>query len=116
MSEKIDYLLPGEKYEPKQPDCEKIKYYKDLDSGGCEMRAHERDILMPDPVILSPPPPRQSISMDDTTDFPEQKMIELAEDRPYEEGRYRPPSMPTFAGVFPTNTYLYRGKIYNWCA
>ena len=115
MSNKIDYLLPGEKYEPKQPDWEKIKYYRDLDPTGCEMKAHERDIMTPDPVILSPPTQSKTISMDDTTDFPEQTIIPLMEDRPYEEGKYRPPSMPTFAGVFPTNTYLYRGKIYNWC-
>ena len=54
--------------------------------------------------------------MDDITDFPQQKVVQLMESRPYQEGRYRPPSMPVFAGVFPTHIYLYRGKVYNWCA
>lgn len=115
MSEKIDYLLPDEKYEPKQPDWEKIKYYKDIEPTGCELKAHERDVLTPEPVILSPPPPRKTVTKDDVTDFPEQRIVPLPESRPYEEGKYRPPSMPVFAGVFPTNTYLYRGKIYEWC-
>lgn len=54
--------------------------------------------------------------MDDITDFPTQKVVQLEESRPYEEGRYRPPSMPAYAGIFPTHLYLYRGKKYNWCA
>ena len=116
MSDKIDYLLPGEKYEPVQPDWEKIKYYKNVDPTGCEMKAHERDVLMPEPTILSPPPPRETITMEDITDFPQQKIVPLPESRPYEEGKYRPPSMPTFGGVYPTNVYLYRGKVYEWCA
>jgi hypothetical protein len=54
--------------------------------------------------------------MDDTTDFPVQDTIQLDESRPYEEGKYRPPSLPTFAGLFPTHIYLNRGKVYDWCS
>ena len=54
--------------------------------------------------------------MDDITDFPEQEIIPLTESRPYEEGRYRPPSLPAYAGVFPTHIYLHRAKVYDWCA
>lgn len=63
---------------------------------GCEMKAHERDVLTPAPIVMKPPAPREKVSMDDVTDFPEQKVVPLAESRPYEEGRYRPPSMPTY--------------------
>lgn len=38
---------------------------------GCEMKAHERDIWTPAPTILKPPAPRDRVSMDDVTDFPE---------------------------------------------
>ena len=38
------------------------------------------------------------------------------ESRPYEEGRYRPASMPTLAGIYPTHIYLHRGKNYDWCS
>jgi len=54
--------------------------------------------------------------MDDTTDFPEQDTVMLDESRPYEEGKYRPPSLPTFAGLYPTHIYLHRGKVYDWCS
>jgi CDGSH-type Zn-finger protein len=54
--------------------------------------------------------------MEDVTDFPEQKIIPLMESRPYEEGRYRPASMPTYAGIYPTHIYLHRGKKYDWCS
>ena len=30
LKDKVDYLLPGEEYTPKQPDWEKIKNYEDL--------------------------------------------------------------------------------------
>ena len=36
--------------------------------------------------------------MDDVSNFPEQKSVELMESRVYEEGRYRPASMPAYAG------------------
>ena len=54
--------------------------------------------------------------MDDVTNFPEQDVVDLAESRPYEEGRYRPPSMPAYAGIFPTHMFLSRGKSYDWCS
>ena len=53
--------------------------------------------------------------MDDVSNFPEMNTVELMESRPYEEGKYRPPSMPTYAGIFPTHIYLHRAKSYNWC-
>ena len=70
---------------------------------------------MPEPVVLKPPAPRERVSMDDVTDFPEQRIVPLGESRPYEEGRYRPPSMPAYAGIYPTHIYLHRGKSYDWC-
>ena len=56
------------------------------------------------------------LSPEDVTDFPHQKIIPLMESRPYQEGRYRPASLPFLAGVFPTHVYLYRGKVYDWCS
>ena len=80
------------------------------------MEAHTRDVMTPDPVILKPTElKRAAETMDDVTNFPLQKEIELAESRPYEEGKYRPPSMPAYAGIFPTHIYLNRGKGYDWC-
>ena len=38
---------------------------------GCELKAHERDIWTPEPINLKPPAPRDKVSMDDVTDFPE---------------------------------------------
>jgi len=35
------------------------------------MHAHERDVWTPAPVLLKPPAPREKVSMDDVTDFPE---------------------------------------------
>ena len=83
---------------------------------GNELKAHERDVLTPEPIVMRPPAPRDRVSMDDVTDFPEQKIVPLGESRPYEEGRYRPSSMPTYAGLFPTHMYLHRGKVYEWCS
>jgi len=133
MNHKVDYLLPDEEYKPKQPDWEKIQNYKNLSYNlsihnyrpvGPEGHAHERDIMTPEPVLLKVihlyhfqgPAPRSDITMDDITDFPTQKIVALEESRPYEEGRYRPPSMPAYAGIFPTHLYLYRGKKYSWCS
>ena len=115
MNNKVDYLLPGEDYNPKQPDWEKIKHYEDVDTMGPEMKAHERDNLKPRPQVVRPPPPRTEITMDDVTDFPEERITPLAESRPYQEGRYRPPSLPAFAGIYPVHMHLYRGKKYEWC-
>ena len=83
---------------------------------GCELKAHERDIVQPAPTILKPPAPRDRVSMDDVTDFPEQRIVGLPESRPYEEGRYRPASLPIYAGLFPTHMFLARGKAYDWCS
>lgn len=82
------------------------------------MKANERDVMLPDdPVILRPPAEKRKVeTMDDITDFPQQKTILLEESRPYEEGRYRPPSLPAYAGIFPTHMYLARGKAYDWCS
>ena len=54
--------------------------------------------------------------MDDVTNFPKQATVDLMESRPYEEGKYRPASMPTYAGIYPTHIYLNRGKSYDWCS
>ena len=72
--------------------------------------------MTPEPVILKPAPPRDRVSMDDVTDFPEQLIVPLTESRPYEEGKYRPPSLPALGGIFPTHMYLHRGKSYDWCS
>ena len=71
------------------------------------MRAHERDVLTPQPEILKPSDVKRPYrSLDDVTDFPGQKTVDLGESRPYEEGRYRPASMPVYAGIFPTHMFL----------
>ena len=81
------------------------------------MRAHERDIFMPDPVTLTPVEKfRKNPTMDDVTNFPQQKIVDLGESRPYEEGRYRPASLPAYAGIFPSHVYLQKGKAYDWCS
>ncbi len=81
------------------------------------MQAHERDVMTPAPVILKPTElKRASESMEDVTNFPIQKIVDLDESRPYEEGRYRPPSLPSYAGIFPTHIFLNRGKSYDWCS
>ena len=49
MNNKVDYLLPGEDYNPRQPDWDKIKHYEDVATMGTEMKAHERDNLKPTP-------------------------------------------------------------------
>ena len=78
------------------------------------MKAFERDIMTPEPVNLKPPAPRERVSMDDVTDFPEQKIVAMPESRPYEEGRYRPATMPAFQGIYPTHMYLIRANVYDW--
>ena len=115
-SGKVDYLIPGEQYNPKQSNWEKIKYYVDKSPVLEEGEAHKRDVYTPEPVLLKPPAPRETTSLEDITDFPQQKIIPLMESRSYEEGKYRPPSMPAIAGWFPSHVFLYRGKVYDWCA
>ncbi len=48
-----------------------IKYFLYYSPTGCELKAHERDIATPTPTLLKPPAPRDRVSMDDVTDFPE---------------------------------------------
>ena len=73
--------------------------------------------MLNEPVILRPTEHKRAVeTMDDTSNFPSQETIDLGESRPYEEGRYRPPSMPAYAGIFPTHMYLARGKSYDWCS
>ena len=84
---------------------------------GCELRAHERDVMLNEPQILKPRVHKRQVeTMDDVSNFPEQTVVDLAESRPYEEGKYRPPSLPAYAGIFPTHMYLSRGKEYAWCS
>ena len=117
MNHKIDYLLANETYEPKGPDMEKVKHYVNVDPTGVEMKAHERDILMPKPITMKPPAQKRTvIGPDDVTDFQHQASVEIPESRPYEEGRYRPASLPVYAGIFPTHIYLAKGKSYDWCS
>lgn len=74
---------------------------------GVELHTHDRDVMMPDPVIMKPTEKVRAVqTMDDVTNFPHQRVVELAESRPYEEGKYRPPSMPAYAGIYPTHMYL----------
>ena len=117
MNNKVDYLFPDEEYKPKTADMDKVKHFVNVDPVGCELNANDRDIMLKDPVILRPTEKKRSVeTMDDVTNFPEQENIDLAESRPYEEGRYRPPSMPAYAGIFPTHMFLARGKSYDWCS
>ena len=116
MNNKVDYLLPDEEYKPKTADMEKVKHYVNVSPVLDEMEAHKRDVYTPSPVILKPSEKkREKVTMDDVSDFPKQVVVDLAESRSYEEGKYRPPSMPSYAGIFPTHIYLNRGKSYDWC-
>jgi hypothetical protein len=49
MNDKVDYLLPDDRYNPAQPDWEKIQHYLNIDPTGPEGKAHERDAYMPEP-------------------------------------------------------------------
>ena len=71
---------------------------------------------MPKPVILKNTNHVKEKSLNDISDFPQTETISLPESRPYPEGQYRPPSMPVYAGYYPINVYLYRGKKYDWCS
>lgn len=81
-----------------------------------EGKAHLRDYLVPEPKILKENFKRESESLDDITNFPQQEIVQLGESRHYEEGKYRPPSLPLFAGYYPSHVYLFRGKKYDWCS
>ncbi len=81
-----------------------------------EGKAHEGDYLVPDPQILKDNTPRGIESLDDISKFPQQPVVPLGEYRHYEEGKYRPPSMPLYAGYYPSHIYLFRGKKYDWCS
>jgi CDGSH-type Zn-finger protein len=71
---------------------------------------------MPEPKTLKPNKSNKESSLDDISDFPQQETIALPESIFYPEGRYRPPSQPLYAGYYPINVYLYRGKKYDWCS
>lgn len=81
-----------------------------------EGRAHLVDNRFPEPEILKPKSTFDSLGMDDVSDFPKQKTVQLPESYPYQEGSYRPASLPLYAGYYPINVYLYRGKKYDWCS
>jgi CDGSH-type Zn-finger protein len=83
--------------------------YKSLPLNLTEGQAHLRD------PYFSPPPPRQA-NPDDVTDFPQYKTIPMPESRPYQEGKYRPASIPVVSGYYPFNVYLQQGKLYSWCS
>lgn len=71
MNNKVDYLFPDEDYRPKTADPEKIKHYVNVDPTGCEMHAHERDVMTPSPEILRPTVmQRETETMDDVSNFP----------------------------------------------
>ena len=116
MNNKVDYLFPNEEYKPKTADMEKVRHFVDVDPTGCEMKSSDRDVYALKSEVVSPTElRRETESMDDVSNFPQMKSVELMESRSYEEGRYRPPSMPAYAGIFPTHVFLTRGKSYDWC-
>ena len=117
MNNKVDYLFPNEEFQAKTADLSKIKNYVDVSPTGCEGKSHERDIFALKPDRITPTEQRrETVSMDDVSNFPHQESVDMMESRPYEEGKYRPPSMPAYAGIFPAHVYLSRGKQYDWCA
>jgi len=54
-------------------------------------------------------------SPDSVTTFPQTETVALPESFSYQEGSYRPPSLPVYAGYYPSHVYLYRAKKYDWC-
>ena len=117
MNNKVDYLFPNEDYQPKTADMQRVRNYVNVDPTGCEGKSYGKDIFALKPEVITPTVlKRDKESMDDVSNFPEMKVQEMMESRPYEEGKYRPASMPTYAGIFPTHTYLSRGKMYDWCS
>ena len=71
---------------------------------------------MPAPKILRQESIRSELTMDDVSKFPQTELVPLPESFSYQEGKYRPPSMPVYAGYYPIHIYLYRGKVYEWCS
>ena len=70
MNNKVDWVAHTE-YKPKRPDMEKVKHYVNVDPTGCEMHAHERDVVTPKPVTLKPTTlTQENLSPDDVTNFP----------------------------------------------
>ncbi len=75
------------------------------------------DDRFPQPQILKPTKTDfASLEPDAVSDFPKQTTVPLPESYSYQEGSYRPASMPVYAGYYPVNVYLYRGKKYDWCS
>ena len=83
---------------------------------GVEGKAHLRDSMVPPPQTLKPEFERKEITMEDVSNFPQTEMVPLPESFSYQEGKYRPPSLPLHAGYYPIHIYLYRGKKYDWCS
>ena len=65
--------------------------------------------------VLTPPAPRKERLPDDISDFPKQQTVPIPEAVPYQEGKYRPASIPINNGYFPYNMYLQQGRVYWYC-
>lgn len=102
----------------------KASKYKRVGTSLFEGQAHKLDPFTPAPQILyvgfletqSPHlQPTQKSSAEknpeDVSDFPRQLTIPIPEARPYDEGSYRPASVPINAGYWPYNVYLQQGKV-----
>ncbi len=86
---------------------------ENLDEG----RSHLVDNRFPKPKILKSEYVDVNMLPDDAvSSFPKTETVVLPESYHYQEGSYRPASMPVYAGYYPINVYLYRGKKYDWCS
>lgn len=77
----------------------KAAKYRSVSNILVEGEAHLKDPFIPAPKILKPPAPRTNRSPDDITDFPQYKSVPIPESIPYQEGKYRPASVPFVAGT-----------------
>lgn len=76
-----------------------------------EGRSHLVDNRFPKPKILKSEYVDVNMLPDDAVStFPKTETVVLPESYHYQEGSYRPASMPVYAGYYPINVYLYRGK------
>lgn len=99
-----------------QKIIEKAKHYKIVAPRLYGRPAHEVDAFTPPPTLLKPPPARAERGALDVSDFPRQQTVPMPEGIPYNEGNYRPASIPLHSGYYPYNVYLQQGKVYWYCS
>lgn len=94
---------------------QKAKNYKIVPRKLYGKPAHQSDIFTPPPRILKPSLVSLTPGPLDVSDFPREQTVPIPEGIPYNEGNYRPASIPLHSGFFPYNVFLQQGKLYWYC-